>query len=93
MSARAVELRKRRLQLQLRCEAQRAELGRIAGDLQWRVRHVDRGIEIAKRLTSAPLLLALGLGVFLFLGPGSLIRWVRRTLAFVTTVRRLTRFA
>jgi hypothetical protein len=93
MNARAVELRKRRLQLQLRCEAQRVELGSIASDLQWRFRLVDRGVEIAKRLTSAPLLLTLGLGVFLFLGPGSLFRWVRRTLAVVSTVRHLTRFA
>lgn len=93
MRTRAVELRERRVELRLRCEAQRAELDRITGDLQWRLRYLDRGFEIARRLTSVPLLLTLGLGVFLLLGPVSLVRWLRRTRAFVSAVRRLTRFA
>lgn len=93
MNARSAQLRDRRVQLQLRCEAQRAEFDRFANEMQWRLRHVDRGFEIARRLTSAPLLLALGLGVLFFLGPRSLTRWVRRTSALVSAVRRLTRYA
>lgn len=83
----------RRQQLQLRCAAQRAELLEISDDLQRRLHHTDRVIEIAKRLTSAPLLLAAGLGLLAILGPTGFVRWSSRAVLLISGVRRFTRWA
>jgi len=85
------ELSERRQQLQLKCAAQRAAFDQISGDLQHRLRHVDGALEVAKRLTSTPLLIAVGLGLLALFGPTSLIRWATRGLLVVSAVRRLTR--
>ena len=61
MSDRGNELANRRKALQSRSAAQRAELREIRGDLQHALRFVDRGIGIAQRMTSAPVLLLVGL--------------------------------
>ena len=86
-----LELDERRRQLQLKCAAQRESLDEISGDLQFRLRHIDRGLELAKRLTSTPLLLAGGLALLAFVGPGRFVRWASRGLLVASAVRKLTR--
>jgi hypothetical protein len=90
VSDRTIQLRERRRQLQLKCAAQRAEFDEISTSLQYRLRYVDRGLEVAKRLTSTPLLLAAGLALLAFVGPTRLVRWTSRGLLVVSAVRRLT---
>jgi hypothetical protein len=85
-----LELSERRHRLQLKCAAQRAAYDEISSDLQYRLRHVDRGLEVARRLTSTPLLLAVGLGLLAFVGPTRFVRWASRGLLVVSAVRRLT---
>jgi YqjK-like protein len=93
MSNHASAVSERRRQLQLRCTAQRAELLEIGDDLQRRLHHTDRVIEIAKHLTSTPLLLAAGLGLLAILGPTGLVRWSSRAVLLISGVRRFTRWA
>lgn len=93
MSGHASPISERRERLQLKCAAQRAELVEIGDDLQRRLHHTDRVIEIAKRLTSAPLLLAAGLGLLAILGPTGFLRWSSRAVLLISGVRRFTRWA
>jgi hypothetical protein len=93
MSNHASAIRQRRQQLQLKCAAQRSQLLEIGDDLQERLRNTDRAIEIAKRLTSAPLLVAVGLGLLAILGPKGMVRWSSRAVLLISGVRRFTRWA
>jgi hypothetical protein len=84
------ELARRRAELQARCVAQRAQLAELGGDLQYELRYVDRGIDLARRATARPMLLIIALAAFTFVGPSAIVRWVSRALLVATAVRRLT---
>ncbi len=90
MSDRTAQLAQRRKGLQNRSAAQRAELREIRGDLQHGLRFVDRGIEVARRLTSAPMLLLVGLAALAIVGPRGAVRWISRAALVATSIRRLT---
>jgi hypothetical protein len=90
MSDRGRELASRRKALQDRSAAQRAELREIQGDLQHGLRFVDRGIAIAQRMTSAPVLLLVGLAALALIGPRGAVRWISRAAFLATSIRRLT---
>lgn len=90
MSDRTAQLAQRRKGLQNRSAAQRAELREIRGDLQHGLRFVDRGIEVARRLTSAPMLLVVGLAALAIVGPRGAVRWISRAALVATSIRRLT---
>lgn len=92
MNAQTSTRTERREQLQLKAAAQRTELAQIGDDLQRRLYHTDRVIDVAKRLTSTPLLLAAGLGLLAILGPTGLVRWSSRALLLISGVRRATRW-
>ena len=93
MSNHASAVSERRQELQLKCAAQRAELMDIGDDLQRRLHHTDKVIEIAKRVTSAPLLIAAGLALLAILGPTGLVRCSSRAVLLISGVRRFTRWA
>ena len=90
MSDRPTQLAHRRQALQARSAAQRAELREIRGDLQHGLRFVDRGIGIARRMTSAPMLLLVGLAALALVGPRGAVRWISRAALIATSLRRLT---
>lgn len=90
MSDRTHELARRRAALQERCAAQRAQLGVISGELQYNLRFIDRGIELARRLTSAPVLILIGLAALALVGPAGMVRWTSRAALLAAAVRRLT---
>jgi hypothetical protein len=90
VSDREVELARRRNQLQDRAAAQRAELRELRGELQHDLRFVDRGIDVARRLTSTPMLLIVGLAALAFIGPRGALRWISRAALVATSIRRLT---
>ncbi len=90
MSDRARELAQRRATLRARAATQRAQLGDIRGELQHQLRFIDRGIDVARRLTSAPMLLLVGLAALAFIGPSGMVRWVSRAALVAASVRRLT---
>jgi hypothetical protein len=91
VSDRVVELARRRERLQDRSARQRVELREIRGELQHDLRYIDRGIEVARRLTSTPILLLVGLAALAVVGPRGAVRWVSRAALFATTIRRVTR--
>jgi hypothetical protein len=84
------ELARRRAELQVRCAAQREHLAELGGDLQYELRYVDRGIDLARRATARPMLLIIALAALTFIGPSAVVRWVSRALLVATAVRRLT---
>ena len=90
MSDRTAQLAHRRKGLQARSAAQRAELREIRGELQHGLRFVDRGIEVARRLTSTPMLLLVGLAALAIVGPRGAVRWISRAALVATSIRRLT---
>ena len=90
MSNRETELENRRKRLQNRGAAQRAELREIRSDLQHDLRFIDRGIDVARRLTSTPILLIVGLAALAFVGPRGAVRWISRAALVATSIRRLT---
>jgi hypothetical protein len=90
VSDRASELSQRRRQLQDRSAAQRTELREIRGELQHDLRFIDRGIEVARRLTSTPIVLIVGLAALAFVGPRGAVRWISRAALVATSIRRLT---
>jgi hypothetical protein len=90
VSDRASELSQRRRQLQDRSAAQRTELREIRGELQHDLRFIDRGIEVARRLTSTPIVLIVGLAALALVGPRGAVRWISRAALVATSIRRLT---
>lgn len=90
MSDRTRELARRRATLRARAVVQRAQLGQIRGELQHQLRFIDRGIDVARRLTAAPMLLIVGLAALAFIGPSGMMRWVSRAALIATSIRRLT---
>lgn len=90
MSDRGSELAGRRKTLQARSAAQRAQLREVRGDLQHGLRFIDRGIDVARRMTSMPVLLLVGLAALALVGPRGAIRWISRAAFVATSVRRLT---
>ena len=93
MSDRSSELASRRKALQSRSAAQRAELREIRGDMQHGLRFIDRGIDVARRMTSAPVLLLVGLAALALVGPRGAVRWISRAAFLATSIRRLTQAA
>ena len=93
MSDRSSELASRRKVLQSRSAAQRAELREIRGDMQHGLRFIDRGIDVARRMTSAPVLLLVGLAALALVGPRGAVRWISRAAFLATSIRRLTQAA
>jgi hypothetical protein len=90
VSDRGSELAGRRKTLQARSAAQRAQLREVRGDLQHGLRFIDRGIDVARRMTSMPVLLLVGLAALALVGPRGAIRWISRAAFVATSVRRLT---
>lgn len=90
MSDRARELAQRGATLRARAAVQRAQLGDIRGELQHQLRFIDRGIDVARRLTAAPMLLLIGIAALAFIGPSGMVRWVSRAALIATSIRRLT---
>ena len=90
MTDRGGELASRRRALQDRSAAQRAELRDLRGDLQHSLRFIDRGIDVARRMTSAPVLLLVGLAALAIVGPRGAVRWISRAAFLATSIRRLT---
>ncbi|HEY4646656.1 MAG TPA: YqjK family protein [Steroidobacteraceae bacterium] len=90
MKHRTRELARRRAALQARCATQRAQLGEISGELQFQLRFIDRGIDLARRATAAPMLIVIALAALTFVGPSGVVRWISRALLVATAVRRLT---
>jgi len=90
MSDRTRELAHRRAVLQDRCAAQRAQLGEISGELQHQLRFIDRGIDLARRVTATPMLILIALAALTFVGPAGMVRWISRAVLVATALRRLT---
>lgn len=90
MSSRLSELTLRRRALQVRCASQRAQLDDVSDELQYGLRHVDRGIELARRVVSKPMLIVLGLAALTFIGPRGMVRWISRGLLLATALKRLS---
>lgn len=90
MSDRVLELELRRRALQVRCASQRAQLDEISDELQHQLRHIDRGIELARRATARPMVIIIGLAALTFIGPRGMLRWVSRAALLATALKRLS---
>ena len=93
MSGRTEELERRRLQLQARCAQQRGEIGADFATLQRQFGLVDRGIQWMRRISAAPILIGLAVGVIFLAGPRRLMRWAGRALLVSSAFKRLSRLA
>jgi hypothetical protein len=90
MKLRARELAHRRIELQARCDEQRAQLAAFGGDLQFQLRYIDRGIDLARRATARPMLLVIALAALAFVGPSGIMRWISRAMLIGTAIRHIT---
>ena len=86
--SRVAELAARRDGLLLRSAALRLQLQQQTEDLSYACTRIDRGIGIARRLSSRPMLLAAGAALLVTLGPRKALRWVTRGLLMTSVVRR-----
>ncbi|HEX7116138.1 MAG TPA: YqjK family protein [Steroidobacter sp.] len=93
MSARFDQLSNRHKALLARCDAQRAQLGGIAQEIDNELGRVDRGIALVRRALSHPLVVVAGVAVIALAGPRRLMGWVTKGLMFYTTARRMARLA
>ncbi len=90
MTSRLVALTARRTALQVECELQRADIARTSGEIASGAERVDRAISTVRRLT--PLLVVIGAGVLLALGPGRALALLGRGLTlglYAQKARRL----
>jgi len=90
MSDRLHELVLRRRALQVRCASQRAQLDEVSGEIQHQLRHIDRGIELAQRAVSRPMLIFIGLAALTFIGPRGMVRWISRGFLLATALKRIS---
>jgi hypothetical protein len=90
MNSRLVALTARRSALQAECALQRDDIARTYGEIAGGAARVDRAINTVRRLT--PLLVVIGAGVLLALGPGRALALLSRGLTlglFAQKARRL----
>jgi len=90
MTSRLVALTARRAALQTECALQRDDIARTYGDIASGAARVDRAISTVQRLT--PLLVVIGAGVLLALGPGRALALLSRGLTlglYAQKARRL----
>lgn len=86
--SRVAELAARRDGLLLRSAALRQQLQVHTDELGVACGRIDRGIGIARRLSSRPMVLAAGGALLLALGPFRAFRWISRGLLVTSAVRR-----
>lgn len=84
---RVAELAARRESLLLRSASLRAQLADHGDELEQSLHKVDRGIHVVRSITARPLLLTVGAGLLMTLGPVRAFQWVSRGL-FVTSLAR-----
>jgi len=90
MTSRLVALTARRAALQAECALQRDDIARTYGEIASGAARVDRAISTVQRLT--PLLVVIGAGVLLALGPGRALALLSRGLTlglYAQKARRL----
>ncbi len=91
MSGRTEELERRRLQLRARSARQRGEFGAHFATLERQLGFVDRGIQWMRRISAAPVLIGLAVGVMFLLGPRRIVRWAGQAMLATTALKRLSR--
>jgi len=89
---RLTELAERRMQLQRKLAAQRAELGLHMHHIESRLGVVDQGILKARSFLQKPVLLVGGTALAMFLGPARALRLVGKTALLITAARRVLGF-
>jgi hypothetical protein len=86
--SRVAELAARRDGLLLRSAALRQQLQVQTEELAQACSRIDRGIGVARRLSSRPMMLAAGAALLYTLGPAKAFRWISRGLLVTSVVRR-----
>ncbi len=92
MKHRLTELAERRVQLQQKSAAQRAQLGRSMHTIESRLGIIDQGVVKARNLLNRPVLLAGGTALAMFLGPARALRLVGKTALLISAARRVLGF-
>lgn len=93
MSGRTEELERRRLELQARCAQQRGEIGADFATLERQFGLVDRGIQWMRRISAAPILIGLAVGVMFLFGPRRIVKWAGQAMLMTSAMKRLSRLA
>lgn len=78
MNARLTAIARRRTSLVAQVAAQRTEFGRLVQPWQMPLAFADRGMALARRLRAHPLVVAVGVALFTWMGRGRLGVWVGR---------------
>jgi len=91
MSERTLTLAQRRAALREHCAIQRDHLARTVDQIETRLGHVDRGINLVRFYASRPVVIAGVVGLFTLLGPRKLVSWAARGLVLLTAGARLLR--
>jgi hypothetical protein len=91
MSKRLEEITRRRMALQVRCEAQRAELAAVSAAIERQLAPIDQGIALVRRLLASPLTIIAAVAAIALIGPRRLIKWAGRAALLMTTYRQLMR--
>jgi hypothetical protein len=91
MSERQRELAARREALRAESALQREFLGRAVNDVESRLVGLDRGIDIARRVASKPVVLAGGIALIALIGPKRLLRIAGKSAMLFATGKRVMR--
>lgn len=91
MTERQRELAIRREALRAESALQREFLGRAVQDVETRLVGLDRGIDIARRIASKPVVLAGGIALIALFGPRRLLNVAGKSAMLFATGRRVMR--
>lgn len=89
MSLRGSEIERRRAELLARSARLREEISQTSAGVTDRLGGAERGIKVAKALTSTPVLLAAGAALLVYAGPARAVHLVGRGLVGINLLRRL----
>jgi hypothetical protein len=89
MTKRETEIDRRRAELLARSAQLREEISRSGAGVTGRLGGAERGIKVAKALTSTPVLLAAGAALLAYAGPARAVHLVGRGLVGVNLLRKL----
>ena len=89
MSTRRLQLRRRRLELQMKAAGQRAQIAAITDDVRQSLGKIDHTLASVRRWFTSPWVIGGVLAAMLILKPAGVVRWGGRIGMFLSLYRRL----
>lgn len=89
MTKRETEIERRRAELLARSAQLREDIARTGASVTGRLGGAERGIKVAKALTSTPVLWAAGVALLAYAGPARAVQLIGRGMVGVNLLRKV----